>query len=153
MKKSFNCKSSIKICYISFSFSCYILFLKLFRNVWRCLIDNISLFEACVHYIHVSCFSSTKKNPCKTGKAWNKYILLHNIGRKPSLLMKFGQFAIIQKKKKIKTFSKKSYMKTNFFEATYFCSTKLSEFAQISKLTSSHSFLQRILWKLKKAWN
>ena len=40
-------------------------------------------------------------------------------------------------------------------QATYirYVMVKLSKFVQISMLTSSGSFSQRVLWKLKRAWN
>ena len=48
------------------------------------------------------------------------------------------------------------YWKTKFLkQATYirYLIAKLSKFVQTSFQTSSNSFLQRILWKLKRAWN
>ena len=48
------------------------------------------------------------------------------------------------------------YWKTKFLkQATYigYVKAKLSKSVQISMLTSLESFLQRILWKLERAWN
>ena len=48
------------------------------------------------------------------------------------------------------------YWKINFLkQATYirYILSKLSKSVQISTLTSSDSFLQRIAWKSKRAWN
>ena len=48
------------------------------------------------------------------------------------------------------------YWKIKFFnQATYikYVIAKLSKFVRISMLTLSDSFLQRIIWKLNRAWN
>ena len=93
-----------------------------------------------------------------------------------SLLMKFGQFMSYYKRKKfIKKFFKNCSVKTS---SRSFCVckelsrtsigkwnlwtkllnirhviAKLLKFVQRSMMTSSKSFLQRILWKLKRVWN
>ena len=104
-----------------------------------------------------------------------KYISVNNLGSKHSLLVKFGQFMSYHKSKNfIKIFCKNCglkissrplclhriahsfYWKTKFLkQATYirYVIAKLLKFVQITMLTSLDSFLQRILWKLKKAWN
>ena len=105
-----------------------------------------------------------------------KYIYLNNLGSKYSLLMKFGQFMSYYKRKNfIKTFYKSCDLKTSFRpyfvckewnitsigkwnflkQATYirYVIPNLSKFVQISMLTSTESFLQRVLWKLKRAWS
>ena len=98
--------------------------------------------------------------------AWNKkYISLNNLGSKYSLLMKFSQFMSYYKTKNFsKNFTKfqallcLQRMKHNFYwhikflkQATYiwFVTANLSKFVQFSTLTSTESFLQKILWKLK----
>ena len=106
-----------------------------------------------------------------------EHILLNNLGSKHGLLMEFGQFMSHHKRKK---FAKKFYKNCNLKTSPrsfYVCKelnttssgkwnlwsklliyiryiiAKLSRFVQISMQTSSHSFLQRILWKLKTTCN
>ena len=95
------------------------------------------------------------------------------MGSKCSLLMKFGQFmSHCKRKNSIKKFCKNGSLKTssrpfcvckelstasigkwNFLKQTIYIRyirAKLSKVFQISMMTSSDSFLQRILWKLKR---
>ena len=99
-------------------------------------------------------------------------ILLNNLGSKHSLLIKFGQFMSYYKREKfIKKYYKNCDLKTSsrpfcvckelsitsnwkmksFKQAFYTRSVlaKLSKFVQISSLTSSDCFFQRIMWKRK----
>ena len=105
-------------------------------------------------------------------KHFNKYILLNNLGSRHSLLMKSGQVMSCEKRKIfIKKFYKNCHLKTSstFFRVwkemnrnfigklnqlayVRFLITKRSKFVKIIMYTSSDSFLQRILWKLKRAW-
>ena len=95
-------------------------------------------------------------------------ILQNNLGSKHSLLLKFGQFVILQEKKFHQKFLQKlrpenqfhallrlQRIKNNFYwtmkflkQATFirYVIAKLSKFVQISTLTSSDSVLRRILW-------
>ena len=115
--------------------------------------------------------TSSNAETCKT-----KCILLNNSGSKHSLLMNFGQVISYYKRKDFfKEFYKNCDLKTNFrsFQVCKELSTtsigkwnfsskliifryviaKLSKFGHISMQTSSDFFLQRILWKFKRAWS
>ena len=117
---------------------------------------NVALLKGC----HILKSSSIYSNPCKAA----------------TLLMKFGQFMSYYKRKNfIKKFCKYCNLKTssrpfcvckelsatsiekwNFWSKLLilgYVIAKLSKFVKISMLTSLHSLLQRILWKLKRAWN
>ena len=102
-----------------------------------------------------------------------KYVLLNNLGSKYSLLMKFDQLMSYSEKNNfIKKFYKNCVLKTSFRPfcvskelrtnstrkwniwsnlLTYLIA-KLSKVVQISMLASSDSYLQSILWKLKRVW-
>ena len=112
-------------------------------------------------------FSFTRKSNFRTlnidisWNAWNKKcILLSNLWSKHSRLMKFGQFMSYYKRKKNyqKILQKLRHENENEMkflkQATYirYVLAKLSKYVQISTLTSSDSFLQRIHWKLKRTW-
>ena len=71
-----------------------------------------------------------------------------------TVLIKFGQF--ISYCKFLQRIEHNLYWTMKFLKQTIYIRyviEKLSKFVQISTLTTPDSFLQRIPWKLKKAWN
>ena len=87
---------------------------------------------------------------------WPVYVILQKKKIYQKILQKLGPDKWLQALLCFQRIKYNSYWKMIFLkQATYirYVIAKLSKFVQISMLTSTESFLQRNLWKSKRAWN